>query len=583
MAVRSFPRDACIGRARHWLVEVTWAGQVWRVSDAALEVLTDAGDSLVYHPGLEPLTVTEEIELGAESISATTATVEALLPCDVPRLVALGHRLTGARIHVSRWVEDTTYEARMPLVSGRPKEAGYDVATGLVRFAVEQAVADDLSEVPPPLAQVDTTTWTTTAYLAAGDYAVPYPLVIGQPGRAPHLSRGYVSATRAAWTNKGRLNHTAVVAGHACTAGQVICLADDDEVGVRVAVQRTTDERGRTVTVLPADYPASDTTDSLGTAPLDVYWSGLESTDWGLGSPMLPAVADEIPLWLAWYDLTDPEAGGLLGERGEVVREAGDVLVYLLSLTSQRADRPAFESARQLLAAYRIDAVIDERVKVTEWILRHLLPILPLSLRATPWGIQPVVWRLDPTSDDAIATLDADTDPRIELADALDYETDPVYNSVRVDYTYSRARQAYQSHVVCGPAWDAADSDTVAHPVAAASLAALRVEGEDSGLRPITISSDVLYDRATAHRVAADYVAAYGMPRRTLAAVVPEDQWDWMPLGAAVRLTSADHRMSEQRAIIVAREWGEDGLLGLRLRIFERPAVDARYGQAGAA
>lgn len=580
--VRAFPREALRGQRLCWLVTVEYAGQTWRVSDIEREVYTADGDLLRFADGLEPLTVMEEVELGGDAVTTTSATVEAVLPCDVPRLVALGHPLARAWVEVSRWIEGSTWEERLPLVAGHPTEAAYTERERPVRLTVRTSAGDDTRQIPEASAQVDSSTWAQTEYIGSADYGVPYPIIIGKPGIAAHLTAGHVGGSRVAWVDKATLFHELVIAGHPVTATQVILSTPDDRTGLRFACSTTTDLRGRQVTIITGDNPASDTTDSLAAAPLDVWYSGLEHSSMVPGSAILPAVADDLPLYVSWRDLTDASAGGAISPAGTTIRGAGEALVFLLGFTARPVDLPAFASASPALDVYKIDAAIDARVDVWEWVTQHMIPILPVSLRATPFGLAPVVWDIDPASTYTVATLDFDADPRLTPDEEVVHELDPITNRVTVRYCYDRCGGQHQSTVTVAPESDGSTSNLDVSPLARVSRDLLAdPDTQDDGIRERTLDTDVVYDRGTAFAVAHHILAREALPRRLYNALVPEDEWAWLQLGDPVSLTYAEHRLAGQRAILVGREWSDDGQIGVRFRMYERPGTDQRLTQAG--
>lgn len=580
--VRAFPRESLVGRRLCWLVTVTYAGQTWRVSDTEREVYTAAGELLRFADGLEPLTVMEEVELGGDAVTSTSATVEATLPCDVPRLAALGHPLMRAWVEVSRWIEGSTWEERLPLVAGYPTEAAYTERERPVRLTVRTATGDDARQIPEASAQVDSSTWAQTEYIGSADYGVPYPIIIGQPGRAAHLTAGHVGASKVAWVDKATLFHECVIAGHPVTATQVILCSSEDAYGLRFACSTTTDLLGRQVTIITGDNPASDTTDSLADAPLDVWYSGLEHADMVPGSAILPPVEDDIPLYVAWRDLTDESAGGAVSPSGGTIRGAGEALIFLLGFTARPVDLSAFATAAPLLDAYHIDAAIDARVPVWEWVTQHLIPILPVSLRDTPFGIAPVVWDIGPDASAVVAALDLDADPRLTPDEEIIHELDPITNRAVVRYCYNRTSGQHSSTVTVAAERDGSTANLDVSPLARVSRDLLAdPDTQDDGVREQTIDTDVVYERATAFAIAHHIIAREALPRRLYNALAPESEWAWLQLGDPVSLTYSGHRLASQRAILVGREWSDDGQIGLRFRMYERPAADQRMTPAG--
>ena len=119
------------------------------------------------------------------------------------------------------------------------------------------------------------------------------------------------------------------------------------------------------------------------------------------------------------------------------------------------------------------------------------------------------------------------------------------------------------------------DNATVADPYCSASVARLK-SATDSGRRPAAIESEVIYDAATAYAILGWMARASAFAQVTIAATAPEAAWGWLDRGDILTVTDATQGIAADLAFVQEVERGDDGLIGLRLRIIEDPFRDPR-------
>lgn len=415
-----------------WLLDLTFAGQVIRVSDRALVVTSsDLGD-LTYAGTLGRTIFSESLSLFSDSPQVPRATIEAHLPVDVPTLILQGHRLGSATGELSQVRLDQrgavvdAWEDRCVKLRGRAREPVHGRKTDPVRFTLQADLWTDTAVIPSPNAVVSTADFPSQRYsddeptwLSDEDIGVQYPIIIGCPGRDAQVFRGWVNGSQAVWANKGRNLHALVVAGHHVEATDVWVSCDDNPVGIKLKVYNGADGNGNPVAYISDSDPASSTTSRY-----DILHNGLEDN----GVPSLYRISSRDPLdvYVGWYD-----GGGAIGRNGTLVRGAGDVIQYLLERTSVQVDHGGVAAAAPYLNRFRIDACIEAATSPLEWVQDHLLPILPVSMHVGPSGLYPIAW--DPDAE-PLATLDADEDTRIQIGPDITVDNSRIRNDFTLRY-----------------------------------------------------------------------------------------------------------------------------------------------------
>jgi hypothetical protein len=433
----TFHQTEILGKRIYFLVDIQFAGTTVRVSTDALVVPSDDGD-LFYAGTAEPFVVNEEIELFQIASTPVSVPIAAWWPIDVVAMVRRGHQLGGCRAEISQWVEGSTYEDRKILLRGRIVDPEYG-ADGFVNCSIEENIYEDPAEIPLPgwdMREGRVTNLAATQVLGTEDIGVPYPVALGYPGRDPQAVTGRTSGSRCCWISKATNRHFLLVSyGHVGAAqidaidqaGAPIWLNHDDfTTGYQFRVLAGYDDAG-----VPISY-VGDSTANTG----DVY-EGLEH---GVpaGDGFTPTPGEVVDVFASW-----PEGGGIRDENGRVIRKAGDVLRFLLRFANVPVDVGTFAAVAPELRAFNIDCSIDDRCKISEWLTERLLPLLPVSLCSGPAGFFPIVWKPDAGPAQALAHIDADLDPRIEVSEAVEVDTSNIYNDFTLTYGYARRTDDY--------------------------------------------------------------------------------------------------------------------------------------------
>ena len=582
-----------------WLLDLSYAGQVFRLSDAELDVVDEDGASHHYDGTIDTISVDEGIDFLADaSTSPASAAVDAVLPVDVPLLVAQGHDLGAATATLSRWVEGTTLEARRVLIDGQLTDPEYGAADEPIAFSVERAPWQDSSVVPAPGLAVLASNWDPAMIgsIPGSGRGLSYPIVIGHPGKVSTsvYSSGRVTGSQGVYVDQATVGRTGsnfsdltiLLAGHHVGVASVFLNTNtaNQTDGRRYHVVNGFDRAGNPIAFCPWWFRKPAAADDFvwdATYSGAYTWGGVPSAtvtgaigDAGAASS-LQAATGKTPsgAYVAWSDLDTPSAGGLPGIDGKPMRAAGDVLEWLLTRSGIPVDLGRFNAARDLLAGFRLDFTIDAQVTPWEFIQANILPILPVSIVAGPNGLYPIVWRYDAVAADAVARLDTSSDPTIERASVVNYDRSGVSNDFSLNYALSVRTGNY-----AGTLRYAADGITGATPSYFCTLSArryLRPDGSPLDSAEV-IESPVIYEDATAHAVLQWMTRARALARRRVTYIAPESEYGWMERGQVVTLTDADLHMSDQVALLESVTTDGSGVVRFGLLLIEAPIRDSR-------
>lgn len=503
---RRFTRTEIRGGTGYWLVDATIGGHTYRWSTVDLDVPSDDG-TLHYEGVLSDISYQVAMDL-FQVANPHAVNIEASVE-GMPEVLQSGRNLRGIA-EASRWYAGQSWEDRVPKVRGRltDPEVGEDFLT----CAITAEAFNDTGRIPESTARVDSSTWATSK-LGAADIGLDYPVVIGQPGRCTLDFDGFVSGAQALWVNKWTGAHTLLLAGHRIACSQVFLIHEDWGLGARFDVVHTHDSRGREVAVIDSTS-GNITVDDLGVPPHHFSYPGIQATDTsGNLSSLRPSKDGTSEVYVAFYDLTDTDAGGAIGPDGRTIREAGDVLRFVLGYSSLRVDDGAFASAAQALSGFKIDAVIEAGCTPWQWVTDNLVGLLPVSFVVGPFGVRPIVFAWGATESDAVATFDEDNGD-VEFDDKITIDDDHVINKWSLSY----AKSLRTGNYFATARLDAEASESTAYAV---GRIASREAGTDDTYHAIDLASTVAGPAGTARitldETGAGESASYTSATRTLA------------------------------------------------------------------
>ena len=520
----SFDLSHLTGVELVWLLDLTFAGQEFRLA-RDFQVYTDEdGEVFQYHPGLDwGGTLQDEIDLLNDAPSPNQVALTLYLGSliNVPEAVAAGHDLAAAVGKLWLWSRGSS--ERLLLIDGRVLDPQYGTKEEPVTLTIEEAPFDDLALFPPAQAQVTATTFPNYADEMLNER---YPWIFGFPGTT--TGRG----SPGLWIDTRKL----LIAGHPVTGGSTVTVYNQtNEVDAVLTVAQEADGLGRLVTTVDINTLAHN-----------------HETD---------------EYWIRW---TSTGACGIADHDGGTARGAGSVLRYMMEQSSVRWDRGRIAAILPALNQYQIDCAITadpgRRFSPLEWVQEHLAPILPISARQGPHGLYYALYRYDATEEDAVAHINID---RLDGSrdGAVSYSSrDQIRNEIRLSYAQNAMdNKPTATFVLTG------DDETLDTDTAAVSNAPCRVSRDRFGLRVLELSTEVIYDRPTAGRIAGWLSHAFALPSRTIAYTCRQD-FGYLEPGDVVTLTDTEINLAALVCLVDSVTWTEDGSVGLVLMAIDNPA-----------
>jgi hypothetical protein len=528
------------------LLDLHYAGQVYRVASEPIDVVDSAGRSLSYAGGLLPVDVAETLGRLSIDAAAPTATVRCILPIDVAAYRRAGHDLTRAT--ATLWmVPCPAGEARLstpmvlaadrwPLLTGsirRPTYAIPDAPPGAVEFTLSAAPWTTSAPIVPADARITSATWPGASREAFGKR---YPRIIGAPGG---FSTGG-AATDAAGSPAYCIQRSGagdaeilLVAGHTVAAGLIGIIDPSGNVYSQTPTS-TTDAQGRRIAYVNITGAA---------APFD-----LTATEY----------------WVSW------------GDDAQSPTDAVDVLVWALSLTGQPADVPSFEALKGRVPSVKIATYINDDSTPWEWVQANVLPLLPVTVRRGPDGLYPVVYDSAVRGSAARAHVQASDSPDYGGAgdwvavSGVTVQTEPedLDAATVVRYAYDGQRGGPLGAVAVdsqrGSWYSRAAAirrgrDISGYPVPAGTTVRVGDGSPDtsptSALHELELKA--VWNAASAGAVGLWRARAYSLALATRTYEAPW-YWGWIQVGDIVTLTDSSIGMASQICTINARAWQQD-------------------------
>jgi hypothetical protein len=427
------------GRKTWWLLDITYAGTVYRLAEEALDVTSTELGEIHYLPCiLNDITVGYGFSLFSDSAEQQSVGVECFLgSSDVAAMVAAGHDLAGSPCVLSKWIEGQDYDVRRVFVVGRMKNPVYGGVGEPIRFSLQDAFFDDYALIPATESRTSKVTVNLDT-VAVDDLGLVYPLVFGNPGKCATLQAGWCAGSQGVWRNKIDNAQELIVAGHTTNMTAVMLSNDALISGASYVVRQSIDDFGAPISVVASGE--AQAASSTGYAGLN-----------GTGAPTeLLAVYDPLddannvitPVYVSWWiDDANDQTGGLL-RAGKVIRGAGDVIQYVLGFSKYRFDSRRIAGIAEQLNTFAIDAVIDAQVRPWDWVRTNLIPILPVSVTNGTNGVYFVPWLQ--TSGNPVCSLNDGVDVSVEFARTIETDTQQINNDLTLEYALDVRTDTYQ-------------------------------------------------------------------------------------------------------------------------------------------
>ena len=522
-------RSHLIGRQPLWLLEVTWAGRVFRFSSRPVSLSSASGD-VPFDGGLDEADFSEALDRLSNSPSGQSSSLEVIFPVDVAELRRKGHDLAAATGELSMVLEldgqvEQTWEDRFRLLAGRVTQPQYGAPgrpAGWAAFTIEEAPHNDAAIIIDASARISPQTWPVSDYPESVEGKV-YPLIIGTPGKYTD-SDG--DEKRTAGSPAYVLDYTTTADGD---AADKLLIAGHPVVATSVTV---IDQAGAselfTVTSEP-DLNARQvsTVDVSGAADLDRY-----STEF----------------WISWSG-----EGGLVSPFGRsgTMRGAGDVCRHMLWLSSLAVDHGRWAAVAEALNAYKIDAYVNAPdAGPWAWLSDNVLPLIPVSVLSGPDGLFPVLYAIEARGGDAHPI---EAGPDFSRAGAVTSEVHPadIRNHLTLEYAKDGSGGEFLRYA------ELSASPDLAIPGSGSNLY-VKVSAGRYGEASAVVETDVVYDPATAALILEWWSRAKTFSPESvpyLAAI----HWGWLAVGDTVKLTDAELHLTDQVATVLEKSWAATG------------------------
>ena len=478
-----------LGTEGRWVLAMDWyeRGTVY-FSEVGFVLGTDAGDVLV------------EGGLGEITLGRVEASPEVRVVVDSDRVDWLSSWRRGlfleripARLY--RWHTGDDLEDARLVVEGYLGDVTVADPTARDRLSavlrpLDLVTGDLLPSLTVTKASIPSLTFVVNAATTddGPSLGASRPEVFGRPGyptgqpAIPALELTLTADTISDSKSPGRL-----LCGHTVRAANCLLWdVTDFAVSVVEGVVQTQDEQGRTFSA------AADT-----------------------GNPWSPLTDERVNTGRSfWWGLASPAEGRSNPYRTGDLRGLSDVLRYLYErVGGRKVDTGRMETYAAELNKYQIDAVLTEPTEIGAWIEGEILRVYPVRIIQGPDGLYCRRRTFRATEADAVATLSTTgggilvsaTSPLSPVAVTL-------ASRVRVSYAY-RTLSTYQESVTVGVTPGDAAETTSAGVLAEGGAHWAEIVEPYVGTVEAVIEVPTTWDRATAQRLALDYLDAQSLPR----------------------------------------------------------------------
>ena len=493
---------------------------------------SDDGD-LDFTGGLDNFQFKESSDILSPDIEANIVSCSVHFERDVNLLKewAAGNVLEGREASFSYvvWKQgqiQQSYEHRIVLMRGKIQEPQFGdplESDQFVAFSIEAEAMDESRLLLDNRLFIDERFPNRDTDTADGKI---WPIVLGLPGYLTD-SDGTVKqiyATPAYCIQKHSPSTDAhfLIAAHSVEAASV-WIQDDTFQAVQKSVSRGVDSKGN-------EYSYLIITNS-DTIAIPGHTSHGTSRSW----------------WCSWFVAF---GGGINNPYGDgILTGAGDICRWAINKTGQRVDDGAWANIAPFLNRYSFSGYInDPDVSAWGWLAGNILPYLPISVRAGPDGLRPVlnqlsaIVHLEPLQDISIGDLEEFQ--QISAIDTIRSTADLV-NRYTLNYGKLGYSQDYVSQVRCTN-FAEEDNDI---PSDYSALSINRYGIKESGE-----NTDYIYEKQTADLIALQKVRSNSLPVRVFDISGPF-HYGFFQIGDILAVSSDRLFLTDHKMMIVEKEW----------------------------
>ncbi|MEL6342073.1 MAG: hypothetical protein AAFV53_03000 [Myxococcota bacterium] len=502
-----------------WVLEIDWSGQIFRFADRPITLQGEDGTEIHFAGELAETDLEESVNTFRTSVSSLSVPMELTFPVDVQHRIMGGRPLSAARGELSMVLADPwtgaplqRYEQRFRVLRGRieqPERAHPDEDPGWVNCSLEARPLEDRSLIIPSSARMTQRNFPNSDDEARGK---PMPIAFG-------VGAGFDGVIFRA-TPAYRIGDRVYLISLGRVAATEVTIWDEDNSTVEVPVEHDTDRYGNLYAFV--------------TIPLATISFGQE-------------------LWVSWYTSSAGVQGGVLRIDGDgPVSGAGDLLLWLFARSRLEVNIQAWVSVRQLLNRYKFAGWIgDADTSPWEWAKKEILPLLPVAVVNRFDGVEPIVFDVGETGTRIRAEVTEG--PEFYPLSALRAlrSSDQIVNAVSIDYMHDAFHGGHRETSRTGSSFV---PQTLIDDGQVPTQYAIESQRRWGEVRERTLSSDYLYDDATAALIADEYIQRWGdqVDGATFSAA---PRYGWLQIGDRIRFTSERLGFVEVPAVITGRTW----------------------------
>jgi len=514
-------------------------GRVFRYTTApeSVTVTNKAGDSFLYLPGMDPVT----LERTPDGVSSVGVSVFSSELDSWPKLAARKHRFELMRCTIRHWFAGMVLEEAEVYIRGRATGVAIGTKWDPITFTVERQLRRS-GVLPIPAMRIDDQTF-TVATIDEKIYGASMPIVVGRPGDVSGSVHAAVSpAYLVLFTSTGSTSNRWLIAGHEVQATTVALYDIDAEITATRTVATDTDDLGR-------------------------VYSYVTSVA-GFGAP---TTNEGNEFRIAW----DQGGGGVYNDtRTADRRGAGEVLRWLLQTWAPGIDLDVgrMKAYEPILNAYKLDFAITTPVEVWTFIQSNILPILPVDVVEGSGGLYFQPRRLWASAAMATAHLNAtegDSAQNCSQVGVITTDGD-IFNRITVKFGRGGQDQRQTRAFTVDAKPDSSNTRVLgSYRCAQSQLLFGDPFVPGSGVRPLEVTTAVVYDEATAAKIAKDMATELAMPRRYLT-VMAAEEWNALDVNDVLTITNDDMHLSAEVAVVRAKRatsWGVE----IDLQLVESP------------
>ena len=510
-----------------FLLELHWLGQTHRFSTIPIVF-----DGYEYLGGLNEITFEESTDdIGIDTQANSAAIAVYFDGLNMVQEYRKGRTLEGERGILSYILmkNDQVYSTKAVLVLdgtiqqcifGDPEEP-----ESFVSFSLEEKEYDTETALIPPLAVIDENKWPYADDEAIGK---KYPLVFGEPGATRKGSATQQLFCTPAYNykkdNVGSPTHETrfVISHHACI-GENVQITDNVTAPLTRQIQQAIDADGQKFCFIDVSFSS-------------LLYPGATSLSNNAEHPN--------EFWVSWID-----GGGLANPYGPgVLTGGGDLVRWILSRSNLRIDDAAFANIAPILNEYRFAGFVNEDMTTTQLLNDHILPYLPIQIKAGPKGLRPILHQyiaLEKT--ESVTHIIADQGDWTQIG-AIETATDTseIFNAVRINYAWNGPDNSFFHSVYMGP--DGIDTE-----YSKKNLYSLTSKNR-YGTSQQNFDAMFIYDSRTAIRFCGDFIRRNSFPRRSIkfAAAI---EYGFLQLGDVIEITSTRLFMDHQKCTVIGKTW----------------------------